>query len=106
MAVVIGDRPFGLAAGTFTISLAASHSDFFIRDRLVLFAEQRLGRGAHYGAWIDVPAEVRGDPAVLESLTTLVLGRLARWTRPDPNPFPVFDLFPRASRLLRWVRRG
>lgn len=75
-------------------------------DATVVLATQSLASRKVRGHML-IPNELLADTAIpVGSVLQASLDRVFRpWRYPDPNPFPIIDLFPRFTRLGRWLRR-
>lgn len=96
--------------GRVSIMVANEHSDFFVRNCLAVVVEVDLHPVAPPRAcWAALPGRILEDPAMHRAAAAVVNeaidSNLRPWRRPDPAPFPAFDVFPLAARLWRSLRR-
>jgi hypothetical protein len=93
-------------AGEVTLRNARHHVDYWTAGSDVVLVEQRIEPGVKYAAWCQVSTQVMQDAKALSAVVDRAIDRWLRpWKYADPCPLPTFDLFPRLSRLARWVRR-
>lgn len=89
------------------ISVRLDSDRWFASNALGLIVEHDLGT-ACYAGWVMLSRRMLTEVDV-EMLTPFIVTALDRHLRPwqftDQPQFPTFDLFPRASRLYRKLRK-
>lgn len=101
--------------GKWTAQISDSNADFFTRNQMVVIVEHRFPpmsgmRAYHYASWLPVSTQFVdhfGNDRYFNQILFRAMDRHFRpWLYPKPIPFPAFDLFPRWTRFMRWVRRA
>ena len=75
-------------------------------DQSAVRFDQSFASGRKVVGYLPVTPELLADAAAYQGVLDAQLDRVFRpWRYPDRNPFPVIDLFPRWTRITRWLQR-